>query len=704
MKSWNEAEPLIAPSQRRPAGNGGGRVRIRALGLTFATCMAIFGFDALFADVKNWTPPAWRGPVISEKPFEWSEIEASENLKFHKCYHDFECAKLGVPLDYYRDTYPDERVSIAITKLPAKVSVDDPRYAGPILINPGGPGGPGALFATLVGENLQSIVDADVKVTNLKDPSVKPGELRYYDILGFDPRGIGWTEPQAVCMDDPAASWSWTLRETTEGILGSSDAALGRLWSMTHAWGASCKQAVDAEDGPDIKQYMSTALVARDMLEIVERHASWVAEKLDQLKKDKSRCHHDPNPALYKSESAELNYWGFSYGTFLGSTFASMFPDRVGRVILDGVVSSYDYNHSLGNGSLTDNEKAVSSFYSYCVESGPASCPLATSNSTFDDVKERVNSIVKSLYHSPLAINSASGPEILTYSDIKGLLFQSAYQPQALFPLVASVLAAIEAGQGDILEYLKESTRYSHIYSCPVNGSTPAIDYTSAVPTYAVLCSDGIDVTHDDIASFTAYWQDMVTLAPTSADIWAMLRLRCIAWKIHAAYKFSGTFGGNTSHPILFLSNTADPVTPLRSGRVMHALFENSGLLVSDSAGHCSVAQPDLCMLMHIKEYFQTGVLPLANTLCVPPTSPFSLNSTDPKSPFYDPGLEGMRIERAVSGQDMDKDSMELQDAAWKVASKVVREEWFGVGRLIGGKGLGGEMVRRAGLRGWQMW
>lgn len=74
MKSWNEAAPLIAPSQRRHAGDGGGRVRIRALGLTFATCMTIFGFDALFPDVKNWTPPAWRGPVVSEKPFEWSEV------------------------------------------------------------------------------------------------------------------------------------------------------------------------------------------------------------------------------------------------------------------------------------------------------------------------------------------------------------------------------------------------------------------------------------------------------------------------------------------------------------------------------------------------------------------------------------------------------------------------------------------------------
>jgi hypothetical protein len=74
MKSWNEVVPLIAPAQRRPASHGGDWVRIRALGLIFAACMAMLGFDALFPNVKNWHPPSWKGPVVSEKPFDWSEV------------------------------------------------------------------------------------------------------------------------------------------------------------------------------------------------------------------------------------------------------------------------------------------------------------------------------------------------------------------------------------------------------------------------------------------------------------------------------------------------------------------------------------------------------------------------------------------------------------------------------------------------------
>jgi hypothetical protein len=95
---------------------------------------------------------------------------------------------------------------------------------------------------------------------------------------------------------------------------------------------------VEAEDGPNIKQYMTTALVARDMLQIVEKHATWVAKQLvkRQLPSDVPR--EEPDLAVYVPEAAKLQYWGFSYGTFLGSTFASMFPDRVGRFVLDGVV------------------------------------------------------------------------------------------------------------------------------------------------------------------------------------------------------------------------------------------------------------------------------------------------------------------------------------------------------------------------------
>lgn len=593
------------------------------------------------------------------------QIVPQEQLDFHKCYDVFECAKLSVPLDYFTETYPNETVSIALVKLPAKVPVDDPRYGGPILLNPGGPGGPGAWFALLIAQNLRVVVDSG------SDPRTAPDDAKFFDLIGFDPRGIGLTEPQATCMPDQASSWSWAQRENEEGVIGSSDATLGRLWSMTQAYGASCKQITDAEDGPDIKEYMSTAIVARDMLEIAEKHAEYVAKTVTHLTAQKAGRRAGCHNTGYTPGEAKVQYWGFSYGTFLGSTFASMFPDRVGRLLLDGVVSSYDYTHALGNGSLTDNEKAMESFYTFCHHAGPSECALAKENGTIVEIKERFQGILESLYHNPLPINSPHGPEVLTWSDMKLTIFSSLYQPRLVFPIISELLAAVEAGGGAPLEELARVYHSTHVYSCPVNGSVPdrTLDDPYNIAMQAILCGDSVDQSHVDKDDFAAYWQTMDSTFPTAGSTWSILKMRCAAWKLKASYNFAGPFGGKTSHPILFISNTADPVTPLRSGRIMHGLFPGSGLLVGDGAGHCSIAIPSICTLLHIRAYFQTGALPPLGAVCVPPPSPFSLNSTDPKSPFYDPSLGTANVVTLphdvpdIAHRDLHDASLELQRA-----------------------------------------
>ncbi|KAJ4322017.1 hypothetical protein N0V94_002596 [Neodidymelliopsis sp. IMI 364377] len=531
---------------------------------------------------------------------------------------------------------------------------------------------------------MQMVVDA------ASDPKSAQGkDARFFDIIGFDPRGIGETEPAATCIPDAAAAWSWRLRETEEGILGSSDATLGRLWSMTHAFGSSCKQAMSAKDGPDIKQYMTTAFVARDMLEITERHADYVAQRIDSVVRQRRElsAHRDVDFKQEALEKTKLQYWGFSYGTHLGSTFISMFPDRVGRVVLDGVVSSYDYSHSLGNGSLVDNEKAMDSFYSYCLVSGPDVCPLAKNATTTINIKNRAHKIVQSLYHNPFMFASAEGPEVFTYSDLKALIFSSIYQPQITFPFLGVILSQIEAGHGDLIDSIGPAWRGAHTLSCGINGSVTApSSYTGDVPTFSILCADGIDQQDVGIDEFTEYWELLRNMSSAAGDIWATLKLKCTAWKIRANYKFDGEFGANTKNPILFISNTADPVTPLRSGRFMHAKFPNSALLVNDQSGHCSFSATNLCALNKIKEYFQTGSLPPANTLCVPPPSAFSLNSTDPKSPFYDPDLEARSL--IATQEEMSIEQEKIHSAMKSLQRVMAKHDAFGFNGLFGGKAM----------------
>lgn len=217
---------------------------------------------------------------------------------------------------------------------------------------------------------------------------------------------------------------------------------------------------------------------------------------------------------------------------------------------------------------------------------------------------------------------------------------------------------------------------YNHVLFCPANGTEASDTPVPDVATTAILCGDGIDQTHLTRDEFEAYWNIMDTFSPNFGSYWSMLLMSCAAWKIKASYKFEGPYGGNTSHPILFISNTADPVTPLRSGRYMHSLFPDSSLLISDHVGHCSISAPDICSLSRVKAYFQTGELPSPGTVCVPPPSPYSLNSTDPDSPFYDPSLGSTNVARF---REMDSDGAKLLAAGEWLQKRVAASDMFGL-------------------------
>ncbi|KAF1959212.1 hypothetical protein CC80DRAFT_440545 [Byssothecium circinans] len=626
MKGYDAIDmPLLRsrgpePQQRRPHSV---KVAMIAAATFIASLYAIGNIPPGIMETK-WFDSWWRVDderLMNNRPFEFFEIDAKETLEFHPCFEDFQCAKLKLPLDYFNGTYSNDTVSVAVVKLSAKVPLDDPSYGGPVLINPGGPGGSGVALALGIASQMQTIIGPG------------DGKGKHYDIIGFDPRGIAFTEPAARCMPNAAASWSWRLRQGTEGMLDSSNAALGRLWSMTHAYGATCGKASEEVEGSDIKQYMSTASVARDMLEIAEKHADWVKENTAGSTVSKE---------VSDSKTVKLQYWGFSYGTYLGATFAAMFPDRVGRVVLDGVVDIHDYHDALGQGSLHDTERNMNSFYTFCHGAGWRLCPLASSTASAEDVKQRVEKIIESLYHHPLALNTSEhGPEIFTYSDLRGIIFSALYQPQFAFTFVADILSAVEDRGGAVLNFLSYSLYPSHIYQCPLGNASVHIPYDQEVPTMAVLCGDGIDQTSTDIEQFEEYWHLLQGISPAAGSLWAMLKLTCVAWNIRPLFNFGNdeNFYGNTSNPILWVSTTADPVTPLKSAREMHSRFPGSGLLIQDNAGHCSLSMPTACTYVRIREYFQNGKLPDEGTVCVPPTSPWSLNSTDPDSPFYDPSL-----------------------------------------------------------------
>lgn len=299
-------------------------------------------FQLLVAGCCSMLATARAGASTEPSSFNWDAITPSDDLEYHDCYGEYKCARLQVPLNWLNET--DTRVAtIAMIKLPAVVPDDDPAFGGAIFTNPGGPGGSGVDFLLLMGRYLRHTAD-------------KPGR-RHYEIISFDPRGIGRTTPASDCFDNNLlARDAFLLENRGNGALTNGDGVIAYSLAIMDAFGQRCQQA-----GEDAMAFVGTPNVARDMVEMVD--------KVDELRKRdaavrerKSKGDDDDNSDLrteLKKRSAprrkpaelhdepgdvpRLQYIGFSYGTVLGNYFASMFPGRVGRLILDGVCNIEDY-------------------------------------------------------------------------------------------------------------------------------------------------------------------------------------------------------------------------------------------------------------------------------------------------------------------------------------------------------------------------
>jgi hypothetical protein len=230
---------------------------------------------------------------------------------------------------------------------------------------------------------------------------------------------------------------------------------------------------------------------------------------------------------------------------------------------------------------LQDAEKVVSSFYNYCSLAGPLRCGFHT-GTTADDVSTRLSTLMARLRRQPLTVPDApTGPEIVTYSDVKTMFFTALYKPLTSFPKIAKILADIEAGDGkSFIDYQKKQ------FSCNCGDGgperPPGPDFDAI---WAIACSDGeqVDDSLDEMYEYLHMLQDQ---SPTSGGSWAVVRMGCAGWKIRPqGLVYNGPISGNTSWPLLFLGNSADPVTPVRNAHKMAKAFEGSVVLEQNSEG-----------------------------------------------------------------------------------------------------------------------
>ncbi|KAJ7019489.1 TAP-like protein-domain-containing protein [Mycena alexandri] len=496
---------------------------------------------SLFLPCAIFLTPVLRALAQSQS-FAWDRLTPSENLEWVPCYSTYQCTRLLVPLDYSDPSVGN--AALAVIRFQANVSKAD--YGGPILFNPGGPSGSGVETLIPRGPEFHLVLG------------------NQYDIVSWDPRGVSFSTPIASFFETDAdiskpwahyrgllmerALWNAASFPTS---LNASDDAIPHAWGRAHIEGQLAAQ----RDTTQIMKYMTTDNVARDMLRITQ-----------------------------KLGFEKLQYYGVSYGSFLGAMFAAMFPASV--------VDANAWLNANLTIAATDTDAALQTFFDGCAAAGPDLC--AFYKPTAPEIAERLASLTDAVRREPIPAITSQGYGLVDYS------------------LLRMALAALENGNGTSLYLMLQDVPFQR--DC-ANDTVP-FTANGAEAAIAIQCGDAAPV-KDSIGQFTEFYQNAAKTSQFVEFFVGQNRVSCTGWEVHRNDTFKGPVAAaNTSFPLLLVTNTADPVTPKAGALKMAARFPGSGLLTQDSPGHTSNVAPSLCTAFYLRQYFQNGTLPEPGTVC----------------------------------------------------------------------------------------
>ena len=516
-------------------------------------------------------------------------------LGWYDCYGDYRCSTTRLPRDYDHPKGPT--TELALLKYPAR---QPKRKIGTLFVNPGGPGG----SATQLASFAPFIFDPEV--------------LNRFDIVGVDPRGIGFSE-NLECFASQAkqAPVLKTLNSMVFPDTAKQEAAYKRA---VITLGDAC-----ASSGQPLASSMSTAEVARDM-DVLRRA---VGDK-------------------------KLSYLGFSYGTYLGQVYANLFPDRVRALALDGVIDPVGWQgrHPDQSGPVWDpirsadgSSRALSTLLRLCDEAGGQKCRFAPGNPA-----DNLAVIAARLKRSPLTDTDPFTGETFRYgfpelsADLVGALYETD-APQLITDLLADLIilteppakasaarsgpAAAEAARqrGDarksalrrLVGTVKLLERRAKTPTVPKNARSrqqprrsmaSGFPYDNGLETFVdVRCTDSVP------AGRTAAWPGYAAAAdrrtPYVGPLWAWQSVFCAkdAWKATDEDAYRGSFTHATAAPLLFVGDYYDPATNYASAKKAAALAPNSALLSSNSWGHTAYGT-SACVSESVDNYLLALKLP----------------------------------------------------------------------------------------------
>ncbi|KAI0430437.1 alpha/beta-hydrolase [Xylaria sp. FL1042] len=509
------------------------------------------------------------------------------------------CGYLDVPLDYTNQSEP--RIArLAVTKFQvsglarADSRVDSAANPRPgskskrtIVIEPGGPGGSGTSFAWRVAENVTECLS--------------DGQ---FDVLGWDPRGVNASLPAASCYPANAYRDRWSL---LTGQYREVSARAEAQLELADAMNAALFQACWERNG-DLGRFVSTAFVARD---------------LDEIRK-----------ALGEDE---LTGYLVSYGTGIGQTYANMFPESVGRMILDG--TEYVRDHRLLGGfgwTALDNVTDAwhDGFLGECINAGPDRCALAQPRDgnevTLRDLEIRMDNLITSLISRPKAgYSESSGPSLVTYSSLVNSIYGALYNAE-MWPTLAQMLYELEDGNSTLAIELLDQAEWKYD---PASAPSPFPYVPGEDLSILVICSDAYDapLPAEGLAWWGSLWANMTSQSWIAGNSRFFNVFPCRHFATYwpePAEVYRGDLNHTLNHPVLLIAETYDPATPLRNGRRLLAeMAANARLIAHHGYGHSS-RDKSTCTDKIAKAYILEGELPNEQeTACYADGKPYLYNT-----------------------------------------------------------------------------
>ena len=537
---------------RRSGGTGGiGRRRVSAgvLAVVTGVCLGVGAgvVPAAAAPASGPAPAAAATKAAVPKGLEsfysqkveWYDCVATAGVEKSADRTGFQCAKVKVPLDYSQPG--GQTIEIAMKKHPATGSARQ----GTLFMNPGGPGGSG-------------VDDVGGMPT-----STFAGVQSAYDIIGFDPRGIG----------------------SSTAITCSSDAEAKAMEGVSPVDGAGAPVAFEqraAVISEQVKQFEASCAANTKPAELLDHvDAVSVARDLDVLR------------AL--SGDQKLNYAGFSYGTYLGAHYAELFPANTGRLVLDGALDPSLTYSERRQGQARGFERALRNYVAWC-QSGQ-SCPLT---GDVDAGVQQIGDVFTSANQSPVPSSDPNRP--VKGEDMKQIVGLMLHSPESSWSVVSEAL-------GQVINK-HDASAFRSI--------ADQLDAQPLVNTGAMMGTNCLDYrVEGDMATWTAQSKELERIAPRFATVSDAGDLSCQAWG-HTGTQPSKALHAKGAAPILVIGTTGDPATPHEWAVALADQLESGQLLTWEGNGHVAYSNPGHgpCVTQAVDTYLLTGTMPKKGLTC----------------------------------------------------------------------------------------